>query len=353
MHRIRLGNTVFEGENDAYLLGTEPGETTALVDTAVATSEAREQLRGGLTDHGVEFGDIDAVFLTHWHHDHTGLAGEIQRESGATVYAHEADAPLIEAEDQIHHLTIARERRLFEEWGMPADAREELERFLELHQEIAGEAPNVESVADGDRFDLGSVELEVVHLPGHAAGLAGFAFDGDGDGDDAASGKSADRSRELFAGDALLPRYTPNVGGADPRVEDPLGTYAKSLNRIVESDYARAWPGPRDPIDDPAARAREILDHHRERTENVLSVLRERGVADAWTVSADLFGDLSAIHILHGPGEAWAHLDHLERHGVVTKTHDGYDLRDSDSEPDLDALFAVSEAFEVDDGAQS
>jgi len=32
--RIQLGNTVFEGENDVYLLD---GETTALVDTGVAS----------------------------------------------------------------------------------------------------------------------------------------------------------------------------------------------------------------------------------------------------------------------------------------------------------------------------
>ncbi|MFC4549844.1 MULTISPECIES: MBL fold metallo-hydrolase [Halorussus] len=324
MKRIQLGNTVFEGQNDAYLLGVEPGATTTLVDTGVATPDVREQLRDGLAEHGVEFSDLDAIFLTHWHHDHAGLAGELQRESGATVYAHEADAPVIE-DPSASHEAQADELGLFDDWGMPKDARDELTAFLELHEEIRGESPTVETVGDGDRFDLGDVELEVVHLPGHAAGLAGYAFDGES-------------GRELFAGDALLPKYTPNVGGADPRVEDPLGTYLASLDRLVEAEYARAWPGHRDPIDDPAGRAREIRTHHRERTENVLAVLRERGIADAWTVSADLFGDLSEIHILHGPGEAWAHLDHLERHGVVENTDEGYEL--VEERPDLDSLFS-------------
>ena len=31
---------------------------------------------------------------------------------------------------------------------------------------------------------------------------------------------------------------------------------------------------------------------------------------------------------MHGPGEAFAHLDHLERHGLVEETPDGYDLVD-------------------------
>ena len=37
--RIQLGNTVFEGANDVYLLD---GETTALVDTGVSLPQVRE-----------------------------------------------------------------------------------------------------------------------------------------------------------------------------------------------------------------------------------------------------------------------------------------------------------------------
>jgi hydroxyacylglutathione hydrolase len=354
--RIQLGNTVFEGDNDAYLFGadtdgnasadgdaetsevgeiTADDETIALVDTGVATDEGRERLRAGLAEHGIEFADVDAVLLTHWHHDHTGLASEVQDESSATVYVHEADAPMVE-EDGANHEAEIEERGLFERWGVPDEKAAELLGFLDLHDRIQGDSPTVETFADGDRFEFGGVELEAVHLPGHAAGLSGFAFDGE-------------NGRELLSGDALLPKYTPNVGGADPRVEDPLGTYLSSLDRIIETEFVCAWPGHRDSIDDPAERAREIAVHHRERTERVLSVLSERGIADAWTVSADLFGELETIHIMHGPGEAWAHLDHLEREGIVERVGDGApeEYRLTDETPDLEELFDYgSEEFE-------
>jgi glyoxylase-like metal-dependent hydrolase (beta-lactamase superfamily II) len=326
MERIRLENTVFEGLNNAYIFGAD-SDTPTLVDTGVATPATREQLEDGLGDCGVAVADIEQILLTHWHGDHAGLAGELQRESGATVRAHAADAPLIAREDGVWESMNERQRELLDEWGMPAEPRAELLAYLD--GQTQGTPPTVEPFADGERFDTPEGALEALHLPGHAAGLAGYVLNGT-DG------------RELLSGDALLPHYTPNVGGADVRVERPLAKYLGTLERIVDAGFARAWPGHRDPIDDPADRACDIIAHHRERTANVLDALRKHGPATPWTVSAHLFGDLSSIHILHGPGEAYAHLAHLASHGVVERTEEGYRLLDSD--PDLDELFpAVAE----------
>lgn len=319
MKRIRLSNTVFEGQNNVYLLGAETDSDVTLVDTGVATPETREELRTGLAEHGLTFSDVDRIFLTHWHYDHAALAGEIQQVSGATVYVHEADAAIVEQDEDALAAMEARQRGLFDEWGMPAAKQEELLEFFEYHAEIRGEPATVETFTDGDRFDVGAVELEVVHAPGHTAGLSGFAFDGES-------------GREIFIGDAVLPKYTPNVGGADVRVDDPLAEYLATLNRLIDGGFTRAWPGHRDEIDEFAERARTIVDHHRERTRRVLDVVRRQEPVDTWTVSAELFGSLESIHILHGPGEAHAHLDHLAREGIVESTPEGYVLG-----PDVEA----------------
>jgi len=124
------------------------------------------------------------------------------------------------------------------------------------------------------------------------------------------------------------------------RVDGPLAAYAESLVRIIERDFDAAHPGHRDRIDDPSRRAATILDHHRHRTRRVLDVLADEGPATAGEVSAALFGDLSEIHVLHGPGEAFAHLDHLADAGIIEP--DGTAYRLIDPEPDVDALFPTT-----------
>jgi hydroxyacylglutathione hydrolase len=331
---VSLGNTAFEGDNNCYVLGTEPGATTTLVDTGVAIEATRTQLRDGLAGFGLEFGDIERVFVTHHHADHAGLAGEIQAESGCEVLVHEADAPLLEQDPEAMQAGDDRLRRVIDEWGMPDDKQDELLEFLEGSVGINGDPAQVTTFTGGETFDLGSATLEAVHMPGHAAGLTGFAFDGrDGE--------------EVFSGDALLPYYTPNVGGADIRVEGALAKYLQTLATIVDRGYTRAWPGHRGPIIDPVGRAADIVRHHRERTERVLDVLAA-GPATPWEVSAELFGSLSAIHVLHGPGEAFAHLEHLQEAGVVAR--DGRLFERLETEPNLERLFPdVATALSPDD----
>lgn len=355
MKRIQLGNTVFEGANDVYLLD---GDTTALVDTGVALPDVREDLEAGLAEYGVAFGDVDEIVLTHWHPDHAGLAGEIQAESDAEVYVHEADAPLVDGTET--PLTADRDlqRETFERWGLPAADRERLTDFFEsVSASLSGRPADVTTLVDGDVIEVGEVSLEAIHLPGHTAGLTGFAFDprkapghGAVAGGETAAGSGPTDPEELFSGDALLPKYTPNVGGADVRVDEPLAAYGRSLARIVDRDFDAAHPGHRDRIDDPSYRAAEILDHHRHRTRRVLDVLADGGPATAWEVSAELFGDLVEIHVLHGPGEAFAHLDHLADAGVVER--DGIDYRLVDPDPDVDALFPTTRLDDVVDGSE-
>lgn len=325
MERLRLSNHTFEGHNNAYLFRDEE---TVLVDTGDWLPDTREQLEDALASHDITVADLDRIFITHWHGDHSGLAGPLQAASGAEVYAHVADAPLVAGEQGAWEQLAAKQRRYCREWGMPEGKRAILEEVL--HDMVdAEQTATITTMADGETFSLGTHTLEVVHAPGHAAGLCLFETTLDGES-------------VALSSDALLPRYTPNVGGADVRVDDALAKYLDTLEAIADAGYARALPGHRDPIADPTARAEEIIHHHEERAYRVLDVLRDRGPCDAWTVSAELFGELTGIHILHGPGESYAHLEHLENAALIVSDADNeddrvsYDLADG-TEQRLDA----------------
>ncbi|MGM0590138.1 MAG: MBL fold metallo-hydrolase [Halobacteriota archaeon] len=307
MEHVQLGDSDYEGRNNVYVL-SDDGATT-LVDTGVNTPETYAQLESGLEALGTSVQAVDRVFITHWHRDHVGLAEDIARESGATVYVHKADEVLVR--NSPWEVLSSLYPQLFDSWGMPAEKRDRLVPILDEEDPVlTDESVDLRTFEDGDQFVVGDHTLEVVHTPGHTAGQSCFAFEGQA-------------GPELFAADAILPVYTPNIGGADIRVEEPLQCYLDTLTRLIERDFVRAWPGHRDPIDDPSGRAIDIITHHRERASKILDVLDDDPV-DAWTVSSQLFGELDGIHILHGPGEAYAHLDHLARHGLIDETPDGY-----------------------------
>jgi glyoxylase-like metal-dependent hydrolase (beta-lactamase superfamily II) len=316
MRRISLTNAAFEGNNNVYVFADGP--ETVLIDSGYRSDASRAHLTEKLGELGIALADIDRIFLTHWHGDHSGLSGEIQAESGAEVYVHADDAPLVSGQEDAWNEMHDTQRMLFEEWRMPEEKQQVL--FDRMSGWETDETfPSVTTFEDGDAFSINGEEIRVTHTSGHAAGLSIFETDREG-------------RREVFSGDALLPKYTPNVGGADVRVDRPLKRYLRALRGIADADFDRAWPGHRDPIDDPTGRAEEIIHHHEERSWRVLDVLDRQGPSDPWTVSAELFGELDGIHILHGPGESYAHLEHLEREGVIERSGTKYQLTDGTAE---------------------
>lgn len=315
MHQIRLENAAFEGENNAYLLDGDEGPTT-LVDTGIDIPDTREALRAGLQEHGLDFTDIEQVFLTHFHLDHSGLAGTIQEESGAKVYGHADDLPLVgDSEDARYEIELTYGSGL-EHWGLPEEKREELSTVLSKARTRAGDPIDGTPLEIDRTYPTGDGPITPILLPGHTVGHVGYQLE----------------SGELLGGDALLPVYTPNIGGADPRVTRPLVTYLDTLRIIVEMNPPCVWPGHRDRIDDPIGRAEEIREHHQERTDRIIRVLADHGPMDPWSMATELFGSLSSIHALHGPGEAFAHLDHLEELGVVEVQNHRYQLVDDRQE---------------------
>lgn len=119
------------------------------------------------------------LLITHFHYDHTGNAAEIKERFGPAVLAHPLDRPVIE-----DPLILARPDNAIRFGVTPEELLEDfnlapgeslglsdaavIERYWNFPVDVDRE------VVDGDLLQVGALELQVVHLPGHSPGQVGI-----------------------------------------------------------------------------------------------------------------------------------------------------------------------------------
>jgi glyoxylase-like metal-dependent hydrolase (beta-lactamase superfamily II) len=247
----------------------------------------------GLSDAPWDELDVERIAITHFHPDHVGGAEAAAAATGAPVYQGALDYA------QCTHV-----------WGS-GDWPERMAAWFRLHGVPAAIAD--ELIASGHAFApfvryaldpgllYGGSELagwQVVELPGHADGHLGFLRDG-----------------VLIGGDHLLATISPAVGLYPESRPDPLGDYLSSLALTIELAPRVVYPGHGEPIDDPAARARALLAHHRKRLDDTAAALGgDRRPRSAYEVSLALFGaDLAPTQRRFAVAETLSHLERLVR----------------------------------------
>jgi glyoxylase-like metal-dependent hydrolase (beta-lactamase superfamily II) len=172
-----------------------------------------------------------------------GAAADVAELTGAPVYQGELDY----AQCEIVWANEGWPTRIadwFLTHGVPSEITEELIESGAIYRPFIRYQPNPQLVDDGDRLD----GWELVAAPGHADGQLCLLADG-----------------VLISADHLLGRITPTVGLWPESRLDPLGDYIESLERTIELAPTIALPGHGDPIENPVGRARELIEHHRER----------------------------------------------------------------------------------------
>lgn len=182
-----------------YLL--ERDNEGLLVDagTGMATDATLQRIRTHLDD-----ADVPRLYLTHWHHDHTGGAPQVARELDAEVLMPETEAIAV------------REGRADLTLGARFGAKQE--------------AHPVTGVEPMDEIPLGDTMLTVLSTPGHTAGHTSLWHEASG---------------TLLAGDAVF------TGGSFGRVDLPTGdpqAMLKTLERLAKRPIENLYPGHLDPV---------------------------------------------------------------------------------------------------------
>ena len=148
---------------------------------------------------------VDQVFLSHVHEDHIPGMSQLQ---GIPVHCHEEDAIGLTSIDGLMSM-----------YGLPPTLEEEFRQEVidDFHYE-----PQVDvSTFSGNAiFDLGGVEIQVIHTPGHTQGHCAFLIP---------------QARTVFLGDIELSGFGPYYFDAHSSLE----SFEQSMSRCrsLDADY--------------------------------------------------------------------------------------------------------------------
>ena len=140
----QVGGAGYTSVEDAAIYLIRFGEKAALIDAGCGG--AHEDLANNISGVLPSDVEIDYLFLTHCHYDHTGGAEAVRKQYGCKIVAHALDAPYLETGDSI--VTAAN-------WY---GARM---KPLKIDYQIKDKKQT---------FQVGRGELTAYHCPGHSPG---------------------------------------------------------------------------------------------------------------------------------------------------------------------------------------
>ena len=258
-------------ETNVYLVRGSTG--WLLVDSGWNNPKTLEILEKGLKEIGISFKDISQIVITHSHLDHFGLAGKLKELSGAKLSLHQGERRFIEPRG----VEAAKILQVMKEWldrnGTPEDETAKLQRLPKGEMNfISPVFPDAVSfsgklgspdifLSGGERINTGFFSFEVLWTPGHSPGHICLY----------------ERAKKiLISGDHVLSRITPEIGFNPFSSLNPLGDYIKSLNSLRKLEVELVLPGHEDYFVNLQKRIDELIQHHQERKEAALEVLKNR-----------------------------------------------------------------------------
>jgi glyoxylase-like metal-dependent hydrolase (beta-lactamase superfamily II) len=238
------------------------------------------------------------IVITHHHFDHASGAHKLREATGARIVMHRDEAPLLQR---------AASEELPSDVEVPAGRREYAGRVAEWRREAALGAPD-QLVADGETLSIGSLTLRMVHSPGHTAGhLSPFLQD----------------DQVLFAGDNVLGMGTTAI---PPPPHGDMAQYVQSLRKMQSLNAEVMCCGHGPAVKEPNRKLQELIDHRRQREEQILALTRDGRDTIRALVRA-IYPELDKRLVGMATGQVVSHLAKLEREGRVRVTGEGDERR--------------------------
>lgn len=217
---------------------------------------------------------ISHIFVTHAHLDHSALAPDLAKATGAPVLAF---GPA-EAGRSPRMQALAKEITLTGGEGVDTGFQPDL------------------CLVDGEVISAESWSLEALHTPGHMANHLCYAW-----------------GETLFSADHVM-------GWASSLVSPPdgdMGDYIASLRRLSARAWRTALPGHGAPIDEPSARIADLIAHRADREAAILCAL-SRAPSRIPDLVERLYSETPRALFPAASRNVFAHLLYLHEQGRVT-----------------------------------
>ncbi len=283
---------------NAYAIEAKGG--LLLIDCGTDWEPGRQALREGFAALGLDESAVHTLFVSHLHPDHVGMSARLVREWGCRFVMHERASRLVDRYNDTPGY-VERLKKIAASHGVPKALAETATSVDRPDYMPPIDKPD-HTVEDGDRIDLGGGRsLEVLHTPGHEQTHICLRDS---------------RSGILFSGDHILPRISPVIM-YDTDLEDPLGDYLTSLQRLIKMGIDVTYPAHGTLIAKGDERAQQILLHHDRRLADMEEMVAE-GETTAWLVMIKSFRpNLDPVQARLAFLETISHLEHLRRTGRI------------------------------------
>jgi len=288
------------------------GSKSLLVDSGMTPSTI-EFLRSN----NVDVDSISEVLLTHLHFDHIGGAARLQADLGVPVNIGTKDAEIINRMIIDPKGYLRNEIGYLKYIGFPETQLELAEKtnpVMETYQ-MAARIEKLTPVDEGVSFN-GFPEISLLSVPGHTPGSMTYVIK---------------KLNTAFTGDHVIEKITPNISYYDDD-SDMLGLYMKSLISLRETGIEFGYSGHGADIYNLGYRIDDILGHHKLRLSEIYAQCNEWHTP--YEISASIrwnrgrtIEDMAVMERIFALGETLAHLRHLEKIGLISKSENNGRIR--------------------------